>query len=330
MSHSHRVLIVGCGELGSRHLQAVTSLPQVREVEVVDPRPEALAMGRARLDEVPDRNRAITYRWLSSLEDAAPGGELCIIATQADVRCRLVKEVAGRLGYSRFLLEKLVAQSVRDYEDLIRFAAERKLSVWVNCKTRLHPSHARVKAQLDPGDSIVLSVTGGNHGLINNGVHAADLFVFYDGASQIESTGSRIDPILHSSKRGNGMFDLSGTLHGYSEKGSQLTLSFAAGHEAPMQYTITSRRYRAIIDDMMKRICESSADSGWDWRVVPFEANMLVSHMTRAFAADILSSGQCQLPTLENCYPAHRFILGELVPHFNRLLGRESDRCPAT
>ena len=81
---------------------------------------------------------------------------------------------------------------------------------------------------------------------------------------------------------------------------------------------------------MTKWFCESTADSGWSWRAVPFETNLMVSHMTRAFAADILTSGRCELPTLEECFPAHRFILSELLPHFNRLCGTDSDRCPAT
>ena len=330
MRNHYRVLIVGCGQLGSRHLQAIATLPQVHEVEVVDPLPAALELGRSRLAEVATRNPSTVYRWLSSLEDASHDGDLCIVATQADVRCQLVKQVADSLGYSRFLLEKLVAQSVRDYEDLMRFAVERTLSVWVNCKTRLHPSHKRVKAHLDPAEPITFSVIGGNHGLINNGIHVADLFAFYDGARHIDSAGSRIDPLLHPSKRGNGMFDLSGSLHGYSEKGSRFMLSFAASHDGPMHYTILSPRYRAIVDDRMKWIHESSADSGWSWQAVPFEANLMVSQMTKTFAVDILSSGQCGLPSLEECYPAHRFMLGELLSHFNRLLGRESDRCPAT
>ena len=325
-----RVLIVGCGQLGSRHLQAVASLPQVRNIEIVDPRPEALQLGRKRLGEIPGSRDGTVFHWFSSLEEATQGGDLCIVATQADMRCRLVHEIANRLEYCSFLLEKLVAQSVRDYEDLISFSKKRGLSIWVNCKGRAHPSHKRVKDRLNSTESIIFTVSGGNHGLVNNGIHAADLFAFFDGTDRIESAGTRIDPILHRSKRGNGVFDLSGALHGHTEKGSYFTLSFAADHDAPGYYAIVSRSYRAVIDDMMKWFYESTLESGWSWRQVPYEANLAVSNMTRAFATDILQLGRCELPTLEECFPAHRFILTELNPHFNRLLGVESDRCPVT
>ena len=326
----YRVLIVGCGQLGSRHLQAVAALPQVREIEVVDPQQEALLLGRERLAKVPDRAPNTVYRWLSSLNQATRDGDLCIVATQAEGRCQLVRQVTEMLGYQSFLLEKIVAQSVREYESLMSFSAESGLSVWVNCKARAYPFHKRVKAILDPSEPILLSDMGGNHGLASNGVHVADLFVFYDDCDRIESAGAHIDPLLHPSKRGSHVFDLSGTLHGYTSKGSHLTISFASDHAAPDHISIASRRYRCIVDHLSRWAWESDADTGWEWRPAPFEGNLLVSHMTKAFATDILSKGNCELPTLAECFPAHRFILEELLLHFNQLLSKDDDRCPVT
>lgn len=325
-----RVLIVGCGQLGSRHLQAVASLPEIREIEVVDPRPEALELGRQRLAERPDRQCRMIFRWLRSVEEASKNGDLCIVATQADVRCQLVRRVVETLGYASFLLEKLVAQSVRDYENLMNFSEAKGLSIWVNCKTRCYPFHKRVKAALDPSEPLIFCDVGGNHGLASNGVHFADLFVFYDETTSIESAGSRVDRILHPSKRGDGMFDLSGTLQGYSAKGSHLTISFASNHDAPDHLSITSRRYRCVVDHLSRWAWESDEATGWQWRAVPYEGKLLVSDMTKDFAADILSKGTCELPTLAECFPAHRFVLSELQPHFSELLGVQVDRCPTT
>ena len=287
-------------------------------------------MGRARLAEVADRAPNTTFRWLTDLGQAARGGDLCIMATQAVGRSRLVREVADRVSYRAFLLEKIVAQSTAEYEGLLRLAAQERLAIWVNCKTRAHPSHRRVKASLEAHEPIILSVVAGNQGLANNGIHMADLFAFYDGAPRIDPAGSQIDPILHPSKRGRELFDLSGTLLGLSPKGSRLSLSFSAHHDSPMCVTVASPRYRAVIDDMVKWFYESTADTGWAWKPVPFDANLMVSTMTRLFASQILAFGRCELPTLEECYPAHRFILEELRPHFTQLLGQPMEHCPVT
>ena len=326
-----RVLIVGCGQLGSRHLQAVASLPQVAEIEVVDPQPEALALGRKRLQEIPDRpSSSATIHWLSSLDEAARGGDLCIVATQAQGRCQLVRTIAEQVGYSSFLLEKIVGQSIREIEELEAFLRARRCVAWVNFKTRAYPIHQRITQRLDPDEPILFTAVGGNHGLANNGVHTADLFAFYDHARHIEPVGACIDPVLHPSKRGNGLYDLSGTLQGSTEKGSHFTLSYASDHSQSEQIMITTKRYRAIVDHMQRWVVESDATTGWAWRPVPFEGDILVSAMTKAFAADILTSGRCLLPTLDESLVAHRFILSSLQTPFSRLLEREVELCPVT
>lgn len=326
-----RILLVGCGEIGSRHLQAVVRLPQVTRVEIVDPRPEAWALGRARVADVPDRCPATELRWLSALEEASPGGALCIVATQAEGRSRLVREVAEQLGYRAFLLEKIVTQSVREIEELVAYVRQRELSVWVNFMTRAYPVFQRVKQRLDPEEPIFFSSVGGNRGLATNGMHDADLFACLDGASRIEPAGcALVDPILHPSKRGRTVFDLSGTLHGCTQKGSQMVLSYMPGHAGWPYITIATPRYRWIIDHVQHTMAESDAASGWAWRVVPCECNILVSQMTTVFAAEILAAGRCDLPTLAESLVAHRFILGELQPHFNRLLEQATDLCPVT
>ena len=327
----YRVLIVGCGELGSRHLQAVAVLPEVREIEVVDPRSEALHLGQKRLDEIADRIPCTTIRWLSSLSAASRGGDLCIIATQAEGRCQRLREVVESLDYSSFLLEKIVAQSVEDMESLVQFTKASGVSTWVNCPIRTFPTHRRVKKRIGQDDSVMVNVTGSNQGLATNGIHVADLFAYFDEGPWIQCAGASIDPVLHSSKRGSHLYDLSGTLHGYTEKGSHLTISYTRSGSKDWEHmSIATSRYRCVVDHLQGWIFESDAETGWAWQQNPFDGNLLVSQTTREFAGQILTSGRSALPTLEQSLVAHRFILGGLRPHFSRLLGQEVDLCPVT
>ena len=325
-----KILVIGCGDLGSRHLQAVSALPDVEEITVVDPNPKSLELGKQRLLDVPHRSKETELKWFSSLEEMQGDADLCIMATLAEGRNALIKTIAQRFGVQLFLIEKLVAQSVEDYEALISFAKEKNLSIWVNCQTRANGSHKRIKQNLDPGHPILLNVIGGNHGLATNGVHYADLFCFYDGSDHIQLNGTVIDPLLHPAKRGKGFFDLSGTLLGSSGKGSQFTLSFSGSHRSPPHLSIVSPHYRAIIDDVLGCFYESREASGWNWEKIPYEGDLFVSRMTKDFVADIFEKQACELPTLEECFPAHRFILKTLQPHFGALLKKEISCCPAT
>lgn len=326
----YRVLIVGCGELGSRHLQAVAGLPEISNIEIVDSRQEALALGKQRLDAVTDRVQHIQYRWLNSLDDATPQCDLCIIATLAMGRVALIKQVAEQLKCRSFLIEKVVSQTIAEYQDLLAFAKKSNLAIWVNCKTRAYQFHQKAKKSLVDSGPLLVSVVGGNHGLASNGIHIVDLFAFYDNATQIENIGLHIDETLHASKRGNGIFDLSGSIQGYSKKGSRLSISYVKDHQVPDHFSLVSESYRFIVDHLNRTIWESRIENNWSWEPVAFEENIMVSYMSRGFARDILISQACLLPTLEEHYPAHQFILSALEPYFSRLARSQNGVCPIT
>ena len=107
-------------------------------------------------------------------------------------------------------------------------------------------------------------------------------------------------------------------------------LSLSADHMSPGVLSVVSPHYRVIVDDAMKWIYESSEESGWTWRPVPFEANLRISNMTKGFVIDILASGRCQLPTLRECFAAHEYILKEIAPHFQSALGPTFSHAPVT
>ncbi len=327
---SKSILIVGCGQLGSRHLQAVASMPQVSLIQVLDPNPASLAMGKSRLGEARDINPLLTVSWLSRIEEVNPQVDLCIIATLAKGRLQLVRAIAGHVQAKNFMVEKVVCQSLAEYKELMGFAAEKRLNIWVNCKTRAYAIHQYIKTKLDPKDPVIFSFVGGNDGLGTCGIHEADLFMFYDGGSQIHLKDALVDNLLHPSKRGADIFELSGTLIGHTDKGSRFQVTFMDQPMAPDILTILTPRSRFIIDHFKKFALESYEHRQWEWTTVPIEENWMVSHMSKQFAADILDSGQCRLPTLNDCWPAHEFISNALTPHFNRLLNKNLDYCPIT
>lgn len=325
-----KLLLVGCGQLGSRHLQAIASLESVSEIHIVDPSPLSLELGKKRIGEISDRNKNIQFFWYNEMNKAVQGGDLCILATQAKGRENLIKAAVDLLGYRRFLVEKIVTQSVAAYGDLLEFCKARSINIWVNCQTRTYNIHKRIKSLLDPTEPFFMADFGGNHGLACNGIHYADLFLFYDGGNEIIPVGSRIDPILHPSKRGKDVFDLSGTLMAKSKTGRDCVISYAPNHVAPDCVALSSSRYKFIVDHIGKTVFESSAENKWSWAQYPIDENLAISFLDKKIVSDILLTGTCELPGLSECLPSHKYILESLLPHFNNLLGVQNNSCPAT
>ncbi len=308
----------------------MASVPGIDEIEVVDSRPEALSLGKERVSEVGKSRASAEIRWCRSIDEACRDGVLCIVATRAAGRRELVEEIAEKTEYRRFLLEKIVAQSVAEYDKLMTLTEGRQLKVWINCKTRAVEFHRRARKRFESDGPIQFSVFAGNHGLASNGIHSIDLFAFYDRSRLLTRTAISLDDTLHQSKRDRELFDLSGTIHARSDRGSHLTISFRSQDMAPPCYMVSSSSYRFLLDQWDRLAYESSVESGWAWSRVPFEENMLISHMSRRFIQDVLEEDRCDLPTLDECYVAHAFVLGELQPYFSDLLGVPMKHCPVT
>ncbi|MFC1856972.1 hypothetical protein ACFL9U_02980 [Thermodesulfobacteriota bacterium] len=328
--NSHKVLLIGCGQLGSRHLQAIARLPEISQIHVIDPNPEALALGKRRLSEIDTVHPPDNVEWHTSPDKSCHNGSLCIVATQAPGRVERIKEAAEGLGYRRFLIEKIVTQSVAEYQDLLGFSNERGMSVWVNCQLRTFDIYRHIKERLAPGEPIIFSRIGGNQGLANNGAHTADLFLFLDGSNRIEFVGARIDPVLHPSRRNPDISDLSGALYGKTAKGSDFMLAFSGFSKTSAHITVLGGKSKFMVSHFQNWAYESCEKDDWQWKPIAVKQNMHVSHTTTTFAGDILSDNRCSLPTLAECLPAHEFILTSLLPTFNELTEKSSLRCPVT
>ena len=328
MTKGKKILLVGCGQIGSRHLQAIAAVPGIAQVHVVDGNAESLALGKARLAEVKPAEAGTKFVWHERLNADVAAGDLCILATPATGRHALVDTIAQEFGYRQFLTEKLVAQSLAEYDRLLELEEKMGLKIWVHFQTRLYPIFQYLKSQISLGEPIFFSEAGGNWGLACNGIHYVDLFVFLDGAEALLPVGLRVDPTLHPSKRGKDMCDLSGVMAAATRKGSHFTISYAAGHQQNDVVTIITPRMRWMVD-MSRPAAFESKEQG-PWQPLEVKGSIFVSQTSQAIIEKILNKGSCGLPDLTQARVSHEFVLGQLQPEFNRLLKKNLDHCPAT
>lgn len=324
---SKKVFLIGCGEVGSRHLQALACLDEISQIDVVDINPVSLALGKERLKGLQGVNDKICIQWHALLDDIRFGADLCVIATSAHGRVDLVKSLIER-GCKRFILEKIVAQSMKDYDELLRLCEKAGVKVWVNMPTRSFQVHKYIKSCLSSGEPITFMQAGGNWGLVCNGIHYIDLFVYYDESSILEPEAFLIDPLLHSSKRGEAYKDLSGVVCGRSDKGSRVVLSYSKDHKNADVVSIFSTKARFIVDIINGWAQEEMGDG--QWRRIDIQENIYVSYTTKIFAQDIFRKDDCELPSLKASRISHLFLLDNLQAHFNRLTGQQLSYCPTT
>ncbi|WP_162047622.1 Gfo/Idh/MocA family oxidoreductase [Vibrio taketomensis] len=98
--------MIGAGQLGSRHLQALAQLDDQFSVYVLDPSERSLEVAQLRYQEVVQEiSPDVTY--LSDIDNIAGMNiDVCIVATNADIRLGVIKQLVDKLKVKHLILEK--------------------------------------------------------------------------------------------------------------------------------------------------------------------------------------------------------------------------------
>ena len=109
------ICIVGAGQLGSRHLQALKAIEMPLNILVVDPVPESLSISKDRYDAI-DGNSGHQIRYLKSIDKInVKEVDICIVATNANVRRLVIDQLLEVTKVNYFVLEKLLFREKEDY-----------------------------------------------------------------------------------------------------------------------------------------------------------------------------------------------------------------------
>ena len=324
----YRILIIGAGQIGSRHLQGLMTMESEIEIGVIDPAAGSLDVARDRAQQagIPANVKKIFYG--HSIEDISfDKTDLAIIATNADTRADVIKKLLDKQTVSNMLLEKVVFQSEKEFEEISRLLESNKTGVWVNTPRRIYTFYNKLREAVrdEPGVDIV--VTGSGWGLACNMVHYLDLFAYLSGSEEIRADFTHLEKRIIESKR-KGFYEANGSLGFSSDSGSLRLICTANGSpgtiiqisSGDMDWIISeaagmviSLRRKAPVHDALKGI------------QLPYQ-----SQLTGIVAEEILKTGSCGLPGLEESYRLHRMFLPVLRNHFSELLGQELTACPIT
>lgn len=155
------ITIIGAGQLGSRHLQGLALIDIPVNIQVLDTSLTSLEVAKERYNQMALNDSIKSISFLQSIDDLPTKLDLVIIATNANVRCFIIKELLAKRTVSDFVLEKVVFQNVSDFEDVTKLFADKGIKAWVNCPRRMFPFYKELKSKLSNDGPISISVQGG-------------------------------------------------------------------------------------------------------------------------------------------------------------------------
>ncbi|KUO70131.1 MAG: hypothetical protein APF81_00340 [Desulfosporosinus sp. BRH_c37] len=323
-----KIALIGAGQIGSRHLQALALINREIALEVVDPSQHSLDITKERFAEVSRTSYVKSIRFLTELDNLSNMLDVVVVATNADVRRAVLEKLLDNKKVKYLLLEKVLFQRIEDYHAIGELMELKGVRAWVNCGRRMWPIYKTLKNKLNNNPKINYSISGSKIGLGCNSIHFLDTLAYLSRESEFKLKFDQLDSELVTCKR-PGFVEFTGTLYGVSKKGSTLSITSYSEGNAPVVVTINSSELCCIVKEGIGRTWISERSNNWQWEELIFDIPMQ-SRSTHLVIQQILDEGECGLPGYKESAQLHLPILSTLLEHYKYVKEEETTICPIT
>ena len=320
-------LIIGAGQLGSRHLQALLKLNLEQKVYVLDSSMESLNIASARANEIPNSH---TIHFINNWEELPSEFDLVIVATGANVRSQIVKQLLINYSVKNLILEKVLFQDLTSYREISSLLSLLGTPTWVNHPRRMFSHYQDIKNIINQTNEItIFNIVGSNWGMACNALHFIDLFAFLSNSTLNKLDFDWIDKVIHESKR-LGNIEFTGTIKGTFENKSIFSITALAGEIGDITLSISTNSNRWIIQEgHAQTIIHLSKENNFQAVQSTFDSEFQ-STLTTKIAKSIFETGTCMLPTYEESCLSHIPFIKASLKEYSEITGVESYLCPIT
>jgi len=317
------IAIIGLGEIGSRHLQALIKCNFSVNIYCVDPSSQSIEAAKSRADLSSIKNSS-SVSYYQSFEGIPHSIDLAVIATSAKIRLQVFKSLVSTCKVRNILFEKVLFQKLSEYEEASSMLEFNEIRSWVNCSRRAWPIYKEVKNLLKNKKGVTFRLTGGPWGMGCNSIHFIDIFEWLTSSrlSKIDIEG--LDPEIIKSKRA-GFQEFRGILELRFNNDNSLFLE-SYPNEMPSVIEISAMGLNLKIDEASGTLISEKDNKIKSQNFpTPFQ-----SDLSNIIANDILMNNKTVLPSFSESYRQHVLMLSAFQSHIENITGTKIDHCPIT
>jgi len=320
MARRWTIAVIGCGNIGSRHLQGLARLQHPSDIYGIEPIEAHLTQAKGRVDEIPPQEN-LSFKYHATLDALPPSIDLAVVVTGASTRRDALHAVLAGRTVRALILEKFLFQRLVDYDDVERLLTSRGIPTWVNTPRRAWPGYqALQKRILGQGPFTLLADGDGRNRLATSVIHFVDMGSFLFGSDlPFELDGSQLR-VSDKESRHSGVIEFDGVMTGRSEKGDCLVLRSRPNSEPDRLMTIMTDTELITIDEGDQKVRFEKAEGPYSVTQSEFPI-VFQSSLTGTMARNIIDYGRCELPTFAASARLHR----ECLKAFLQALGQSRD-----
>ncbi|MDC3163441.1 Gfo/Idh/MocA family oxidoreductase [Pelagibacteraceae bacterium] len=321
------ILIIGVGQIGSRHLEAISKIKKKKNIYLIEPNQDSINTALELYKAVKKNNldNIETFNQLSELKKNI-NIDFCIIATAADVRYLNFERLLEVVSIKHIIFEKVLFQSLNHYEIVKQKLFDNNIKGWVNCVRRYYQLYKDLKEFIKPNMPIEMNIFGDtDNGMACNIIHYIDLMNFLSQSFISTINTSGIDKEILPAKR-EGFIEFSGkTVCNFSD-GSRLSFSSLRNKSLENIVTIKQNGLEFIYNEA-NGITKISNNGSFHESVnlMPYQ-----SELTNLVIEDLFQSNTCKLVDYNTSVRLHVPIIRGLLKFYNSTLKKNVLKLPIT
>jgi len=329
MTQTKQIALIGAGQIGSRHLQALAKINVPAQIYVIDPSTESLETAQSRAEEISPNQNITQIQYLNSLNEVPQKIDLCIIATSANIRLSIIKELFAKNPPPYLILEKVLFQNTEDFLEAQKIFKQHQTKVWVNCPLRLNQFYRDLKKRFNlTNKPIHYQYKGGEWiGLACNSIHYLDHITFLTDSSIETVECDEIDKEIHQSKRA-GFIEMTGTLKAKLKNGSDIKITSIKDSEQKSSINITSSEFELTIDELSGEGTLTNTQTQTSEKITaPIEYQ---SNLTHKICEDIFKTDTCKLTPYTESMETHLPFIKALTTFVTKVTNQPTNQLPIT
>jgi hypothetical protein len=322
-----KILLIGAGQIGSRHLQGMIKANEKLNITVVDLSPENLIIAKKRSEEVlSSKKHNITF---SSTPPKNEDFYLCVVATNAGVRFNAAKEAIENNKINYMIFEKVLFQKENDYQKMKSILEKEQIRAWVNCPRRYFEGYNHLKKLLRDrkNNNFNMKVSGNDWGMACNSIHFIDIFSYLTNNNSIKIKNYDLNKNIEESKRA-GNLEFYGDIEVENCNNEKLVLNCikTTSSDIKINIEINTDSHKVIINEQMNNINiihnekEEKQVMGCKYQ----------GELSGLYIEDLIQKEGLDLTPFEESMELHLPFLRVSLEHINKISNKNYDYCPIT
>jgi hypothetical protein len=304
--------IIGCGEIGQRHLESVLNLDYKMKIFLIDKSTICLE----KCKQISFKKKKLnTFYFVTSINEIEEDFDFVIVATNSKHRFSALKELYKYKTPKFIILEKFLFNKLSYFEEAKRLFQLGDTKVWVN--QWMSTDFPDLSDIFGETDGINISVTGKNWNFCSNCVHWIEWFHHVNNRKEIVLFKSDLENLIIENKRKE-FFETFGSFEFHSANNNKLFLEckYEKNGERETLISLSNKSSKAefqlTVNGLKGFIFRSNQKKNINFKI------RYLSERTSVYIKSILEENECTLPTYDQSVLHHKLVFQTLKNHFDK------------